>query len=228
MTVAAGIDRVLGWLKWPTALVSLVLLPGLLHALYQILRAIQRDPAPTYAFLAGALAFAMLWRLVLRRAWLGRYVMVLEHEITHALFAWATFHRVYELHATVRSGGHVRYQGPGNWLIVIAPYFVPTVALLAIAVLVWLPDRLHVHGSAALGATVAYHVASTLTETHRDQPDLRTVGWIFSALFLPSANAAVLGVLLAFAAGLPPLAHLGGVPDTSLAFLEAVVQRASE
>jgi hypothetical protein len=226
MAVAAGIDRILGWLKWPTALASLLLLPGLLRALVQVVRAIERDPEPTYAFLGGAIGFAILWRL-LRRAWLGRYLLVLEHELTHALFAWATFHRVYELHATARSGGHVRYQGPGNWLIVIAPYFVPTASLIALAVLAWLPERLLVHGSAALGATVAFHVASTLAETHRDQPDLRTVGWLFSALFLPASNIAVLSVLLAFAAGLPPLAHLAGVPHGSRAFLEAVVLRVS-
>jgi len=226
VSVADGIDRVLGWLKWPVALASLVLLPGAVDALYQVLRAIYRNPAPTYAFLGGALAFAIAWRLFLRRLSLGIYLMVLEHELTHALVAWATFHRVVQFRATVGSGGHVLIQGRGNWLITVAPYFFPTVPLVAIAVLHWLPHRYLAHGSAALGATVAYHVISRFTEIHRDQPDLRNVGWLFSALFLPSANAVGLGVILGFAAGIPALTVLHRVVDATRAFVGAVVLRA--
>jgi len=138
--------------------------------------------------------------------------MVLEHELTHALFAWATFHRVVAFRATVRSGGHVQILGRGNWLITVAPYFVPTASLLAIVALGWLPSRYLLYGNVGLGATIAYHVVSTVSETHRHQPDLARAGWLFSGLFLPSANLISLGIVVSYAAGLHPLAHMTEVP----------------
>jgi hypothetical protein len=118
--------------------------------------------------------------------------------------------------ASLRGGGHVRYLGRGNWLISIAPYFVPTLSLLALAVIYFLPERHLAIGSAALGATVSYHLVSTWAETHRNQTDLREVGFLFSALFLIPANAFVLIVVLAAACGLSPVDALSEVPDTTL------------
>src|SRR5262249_1729119 len=100
----------------------------------------------------------------------------------------------------------------------IAPYFFPTASLIAIVALAWLPARYLVYGNAALGVTIAYHISSTWAEIHPGQSDLREVGFLFSALFLPAANAATLGIILAYAAGLHPLAHLHDVPAASASF----------
>jgi hypothetical protein len=220
---SAAIDRLLAWLKWPVAVAGAFLVPGLLAALTETVRAIGRRPAPSYAFLAGALAFAILWRLALRRAAFGRFLMVLEHELTHALMAWATLHRVVSLRATVRQGGHVQIRGRGNWLITVAPYFFPTASVIAMLVLSWLPREYLVAGNLALGATVAYHLVSTFSETHRHQPDLQAAGWLFCILFLPPANLATLALLLDHAAGLHPLAHLARVPAASYALWSSLV-----
>jgi Flp pilus assembly pilin Flp len=222
VSVSAGIDRVLGWLKWPVAVASFVLLPGLAFALYRVVRVIYLSPAPSYAFLAGALAYAVLWYLLLRRGSVGGFFMTLEHELTHALFAWATLHRVIGFRATMRSGGHIRYLGRGNWLITIAPYFFPTLSIIAIAALHWLPDRDIAYGGAILGATVAYHLLSTWSETHRHQTDLQDVGFLFSALFLPAANAIVYGLVLGFVAGLAPATYLREIPDATRTFFRGV------
>src|SRR5262249_51361647 len=143
---------------------------------------------------------------------------IVEHELTHALFAWATFHKVVGFSA-MRSGGHIRYLGRGNWLIAIAPYFFPTFTLLVIAVLTFLPPHDLRIGSAVLGAVAAHHVLSTWLETHRHQSDLREVGWLWCWMFLPAINAFVLGLILAYAAGTRSLtAHLAYVKGPSLAF----------
>lgn len=210
--ISSALDRVLTVVKWPVALAGLVFLPGLAMALVAVVRAIVRDPDPCLGFLAGGGIFTAAWYLLLRRRALGSFIVVLEHELTHALFAWLTFHRVVGFRATLRSGGHVRYLGRGNWLISIAPYFVPTLSLAAIAALRWLPDRYLAYGSAALGATFAYHVLSTWSETHRHQSDLREVGLVFSAVFLLAANALVWGLILGFACGVRPLEYLRHVP----------------
>lgn len=214
--IANTLDRLLSVLKWPVAIAGLVFLPGLVAALIEVMRAIYRDPDPCLAFLAGAAVYSVGWYLLLRRRSLGGFIVVLEHEFTHAVFAWLTFHRVVGFRATLRRGGHVRYVGRGNWLISIAPYFVPTLSIIAIAVLQWLPDRHLAYGSAALGATFAYHLLSTWSETHRHQSDLREVGLIFSAVFLIAANALVYGLILAFACGVRPMEYLGHVPGTTL------------
>lgn len=214
--IANTLDRILAILKWPVAIAGLVFLPGLVMALLEVVRAIYREPEASLAFLAGAAASAVAWYLLLRRRSLGNFVVVLEHELTHAIFAWLTFHRVVGFRASLRRGGHVRFLGRGNWLISIAPYFVPTLSIIAIVVLQWLPERHLAYGSAALGATLTYHLFSTWSETHRHQSDLREVGLIFSAVFLIAANALVYGLILGFACGVRPMEYLEHIPGPTL------------
>ena len=38
MRVSNGIDRVIGWLKWPVAFISLIFLPGMVYALSFVAR----------------------------------------------------------------------------------------------------------------------------------------------------------------------------------------------
>jgi hypothetical protein len=198
---------VLALLKWPVAIVAFVLAPGLVYALYFVVRGIASAPQSCLPCLLGAIVYSVVWAALGNRR-IG-FWSTLEHELTHALFAWATFHRVVGFGATIRSGGHIRYTGRGNWLIAIAPYFFPTLSLLTIAILTWAPGHHLELGGFVLGATIAYHVWSTWSETHRHQSDLREVGWLFSFVFLVAANAFVLGLLIAYACGQRSLtAHL--------------------
>jgi hypothetical protein len=220
--LARLLDRLLGLLKWPVAIVALILAPGLLYALFFVIRGIVRAPDTCLPFLAGGALYTLAW-LALGGRRLGFWA-TLEHELTHAVFAWATFHPVVGFRATMRSGGHIRYLGRGNWLIAIAPYFFPTASLLAILILSWVPGRHLAVGGVILGITVAYHILSTWSETHRHQTDLREVGWLFCVPFLLSANAFVLGLLLNYAAGVRSLtAHLRHVRGPSTAFFHWLV-----
>ncbi len=215
--IARALDRILGLLKWPIAIVALVLAPGLVYALAFVVRGVATAPRSCVPCLIGAALYSVFWFAFGKRR-MG-FWSTLEHELTHALFAWATFHRVVGFSATVRSGGHIRYTGRGNWLIAIAPYFFPTVSLIWIAILTWVPGHHLELGGIVLGATVAYHVWSTWSETHRHQSDLREVGWLFSIVFLVAANAFVLGLLIAYACGQRSLtAHLEHVRGPSAAF----------
>jgi hypothetical protein len=220
--IARVLDRVLGWLKWPVAIAALVFLPGLVYALYFVVRGIVAHPGNCVPFLIGAGAYAAVFVMFARRR-VGFWTIV-EHELTHALFAWATFHRVVGFSA-MRSGGHIRYIGRGNWLITIAPYFFPLLTVLVIAVLSFLPPRHLAVGAGVLGASVVHHILSTWSETHRHQTDLREVGWLWSWLFLPAVNAFVLGLVLSYAAGTRSLtAHLSYVKEPSLAFFHLLAR----
>lgn len=199
MRVSDVFDRGLWLLKWPAALAAVALLPGVVVAVGVLLGDIIVTPGPAVPFVAGLVGYWVLWRWVLVRPALGSFLSTFEHELTHTLFAWVTFHRVTGLRASWREGGEIRFRGRGNWLITIAPYFFPTVSLLLLLVLALVPGRAAILEGVLLGVTVSYHATSTWRETHRGQPDLARVTFPFAIAFLPTANLFFYGVLLAFA-----------------------------
>jgi hypothetical protein len=199
LRVSDVFDRSLTILKWPAALAAVLLLPGMVVAFGRLLGDIVAAPEPIVPFVLGFAVYFVLWRWLLSRPSWGSFLSTFEHELTHALFAWATAHRVTGLRTSWRGGGEVRFRGRGNWLITIAPYFFPTVSLLLLVVLALVPGRVPLFEGALLGVTVAYHATSTWLETHRRQPDLAKVTFPFAFAFLPSANLASYGLLVAFA-----------------------------
>jgi hypothetical protein len=128
-------------------------------------------------------------------------MITLEHELTHAIFAWATGHRIVGFRASLGRGGEVRFMGRGNWLITLAPYFFPTAALGLLFIAYLMPASILPWPGFFLGMALGFHVVSTYRETHRDQSDLKLVGARFCWMFLPTANLAVLGLLVAWAHG---------------------------
>lgn len=198
-TVADGIDRGMALLKWPTAVVALLVLPGGLWAAWELLLSIAGDPLPMLPFLGGLVLYTLLWWKWLREPSWGSLLSTLEHELTHALFALLTFHRVVGFRTTWRSGGHVKYRGRGNWLITSAPYFFPTASLAVLIALIWVPRAYIPWVNGLLGVTMAYHITSTLSEVHPSQTDLQKVGFVFSFAFLPFVNVMAYSALLAFA-----------------------------
>ena len=190
-------NLLLAALKWPVALASLLVLPAAFNALIG---------APVEALLeaearwllSGAALYALGWLTVFRHPFSGSYFSTFEHELTHALFAWATLHRVTGLKVTWRQGGVCTYEGSGggNWLISIAPYWWPTLAVIP-AGLVWVLDpAAHPMLHGLVGFWGLYHLTSTWRETHLAQPDLKETGFVFALLFLPSANLLSYGALV--------------------------------
>ncbi len=197
----------LGVLKWPVGVLSLLALPLCLIAGWKLLVRIWHEPTPAMAFIVGLVVYFLLWYLILRRRLFGSFFSTLEHELTHALFAILTLHRVTGLKSTFTRGGHmtyVTYGGAENWLIGLAPYFFPTVSIAILLVLGFVPIEFHWWAEWLLGAATAYHVTSTMHETHAGQTDLQRAGYLFCALFLPTANIISFGMIFAFShAGWP-------------------------
>ena len=151
-------------------------------------------------FGAGFGGYTIVWWLLFRRRFMGSYFSTFEHELTHALFAWMTLHRVVGLSVTWRRGGSCTFEGAGggNWLIAIAPYWFPTLVIPALILLYVAPEQELPQLQALVGVTTAYHVLSTWTETHRQQPDFQHSGKLFALLFLPTANLMVYGAIILF------------------------------
>ena len=212
------IDRIIAWLKWPAAILALMLLPGTMIGLLELLVRVVTRPLPVMVFLVGFAVYFVIWWWLFRRSRFA-FVMTLEHELTHALFALVTFHRVIGLRATAFRGGEMRFVGKGNWLITVAPYFFPTMSLSLLAVSWFLPRHFANVANFMVGGSFAYHIISTLRETHPGQTDLQKAGFGFCLCFLPTANMITFGLMLAFIYG-------GGVGSKQ--FLGAICRKAWE
>jgi hypothetical protein len=195
--IAHGIDCALSWLRWPTAVFLLLVLIPTVRACAWLLGEIVKSPWPILPFAGGLGLYLVFWTLFIRH-WRTTWLSTLEHELTHALFAVVTFHRVVGIRTTWRSGGHVRYLGAGNWLITLAPYFFPTVCMLLLPVFLLVPFLESRAGDAVLGAAFAYHVTSTIRETHLGQSDLHKAGFLFCGMVLPGLILLTHGLVLAW------------------------------
>ena len=198
LSVAAILDFILALLKWPTAIVSLLLLPGSSMAAWELIGEIFLYPAPLLWFFIGLVSYLTAWQLLFKRQLFGSFLSTLEHELTHALVALATFHPVTKIYTTWHDGGKILYRGKGNWMITTAPYFFPTASVSLAIIMIFLPGWLEFWIEGFLGVTVAFHLVSTWTETHRGQRDLQKVGFLFVFMFLPAANVIWYGLIIEF------------------------------
>lgn len=197
------LDRWIDFTKWPLGILFAIMLPSSLFATALLVRELL-TPSPSFLmFAAGAGGYFLFARWLDRLPIMGTFFSTLEHELTHAFVALLTLHRVVSLRSSWRNGGHVRFIGRGNWLIMLAPYFLPTISLLLIPFFVLAPTPIRQVFAALLGISWGYHAWSTVRETHRGQTDLQRAGWIFSWLFLPTANLiTMMGTLAIASSGL--------------------------
>lgn len=88
-------------------------------------------------------------------------MQIVAHELTHAFFALITFHKVKHIRVEADdSGGSMGFEGEGNWLIIIAPYFFPLFGFFyMLFISVWTsfaPMNLILNG--ILGYFLGYHM----------------------------------------------------------------------
>ena len=115
-------NEILNLLKYPLALLFLLLLYELFHVLYGYLEYMYMNQTLYSDLFMGMFLYMVSWLIIFRNIH-GNWFLVIEHELTHTLFALFTFHRIVDLRVTDIGGGYVSYVGTGNWLILIAPYF---------------------------------------------------------------------------------------------------------
>jgi hypothetical protein len=212
MSNSKNAATLLALIKWPLALLSFSFLPASALALWYELTLLIHKPSLIKYILLGFGSYMLVWFFFIRKTNIS-ILSTFEHEITHCIFAWLTFNRVIGLTATLRSGGHMKYEGHANWLLSISPYFFPTLTFLSLLILGISGYSENYISLIVVGSTLAYHVTSTLQETHHAQTDLQEVGFVFSILFLPTANlicyAVVFAVLIEGWAGIVNLSiHL--------------------
>jgi len=200
------VDQFLSFIKWPAAILGVLLLPGAVLGLVDLLGQLLRHPLKYAPFFGGAFAYYLGWKWFFRRRAWGSMLSTFEHELTHALFALFTFRVPRSIRVTWNQGGHMTHTGRSNWLILIAPYWFPTATFAAFIVMLFLPAESIPTASIFLGVTVSYHLTSSWIETHPEQSDLRRAGFGFCWCVLPFLNVWAYGMILAFLAGGGPAA----------------------
>ena len=188
-------------LKWPLVIFLLCLLPDALLVTLDLLEQALDNSDQIEPFICGFVLYLIGWWILFKRVFMGSWFSTLEHELTHGLFAILTLHKVLEIKSSYVSGGHIKYQGGGNWLITISPYFFPTLSYLLMGILFIADLGDHPWWNLSLGVSVAYHLTSTWRETHVGQPDLKDVGFVYAWLFLIPANLISYATILAFILG---------------------------
>ena len=205
------LNRAIDMLKYPIAFISILLTYELFHVLYEVLSYVYKNLEFYNDFFIGMGIYIFSWLLIFRNI-SGKWFFVIEHELTHTIFALLTFHTIHDFRATKIGVGYVGYSGAGNgnWLISIAPYFFPTFSIIVIAFLYLAQAQYYPFLMMLLGYTFLYHIHSTIYETHHRQPDLQKVGLWFAYAFLPAAN------LLAI------VAIISAIPNDRIEFLRTL------
>lgn len=189
------LNRFIELLKWPVALYMLVSLPACIQSLSYFNFANLK-----YLALFGGFFFFFVARGFMDSG-MKTTMEILAHEMTHAFFALLTFHKVTGIRvAPDDSGGNMSFEGEGNWLIIIAPYFFPLFGffyMIAFSVYTHMaPSNLLLNG--ILGYFIGYHLDTVGSQIHDKQTDLPKVSYLFCVLFLPAANMFMVGSMLAF------------------------------
>lgn len=194
-----AINTFLGIIKWPLALLMVLFIVPSFMSILEIV---------THSLTTEVILWFGLPFLLMGAAWLfvpsmgGSFLAIMEHELTHMVFALLTFHRPVDLDVKQNKGGHFSFQGKGNWLIALAPYFFPTFAvcvMLASFVYFFMGQPLPLVYWSVFGIMVGYHLAATILQIHPGQTDFKQAGYLFTVLFLPGANLIVYGLLFAYA-----------------------------
>ena len=122
MSVSSLIDQFLGAIKWPIAAVCIIILPFSLIELRDS-QIIGEVFSYNRAIIAGFLIYLVAWFVYFSRPSVGSFFSTFEHELTHAIFAWATFKKVTGLTATWREGGSAPSKEVRIGLFLLRPIF---------------------------------------------------------------------------------------------------------
>jgi hypothetical protein len=144
-----------------------------------------------YGFGGGFVLWIFLGRFL-------RFFQNFEHELTHLLVGLIFFKRPRAIFASENEGGLVSLYG-GNFIITLAPYFLPTFSLLILPFFLLFQVTFHGYLYVILGFLTGYHVISTCEEFNFRQPDIQVSGRIFSIVFCLLGNIVMLGFIFAFA-----------------------------
>lgn len=195
--ISKRIDRLVEWTKWPAAFAAVATFPFTLFALWNLLQEVPNYPGFATMFLIGVGAFMLLARTSFARSPFARRVVELERDLTQSVLALAMLHPVIGYGENHGKGSRVRWIGRGNWIMLAAPYFVPTatVILWLVSLLVFFQSL----RSLILGFGICYHLTAVSIQCRIGTSEIRRLGRKFCWMFLPPMNLLMACCIAAYA-----------------------------
>lgn len=195
------INLTLKTIKWPMAVIMLSLLYPTIKAFNYYYQYFGFNKQHMIYFLIGFCFYFGMKIFIMTGNYYRTNLEIINHELTHALFAILTLHPAGNLEAEEGKGGSITIKGGGNWLITIAPYFFPTFTcgMIIVTHIYTQNNPTNLSLLFGLGFSLAYHIMTVIQETHPEQSDLHRVSFPFAFMFIPTANLLFIGSTLAFA-----------------------------
>ncbi len=184
-------------LKFVVMILSMVFAVSYGFSLFLICKSVNLQQASIRCFAYGFIPYTLAWLIFLRRRY---FFSTFEHEFTHLIIGLIFFKRPVGFHATDGEGGSTVLYG-SNFIITLAPYFLPTLVFLILPVYLILSPQFHNYYFILFGILTAYHFLSTCQEFSYRQPDIIKSGKIFSTVFLIFANIFCYGIIITFVLG---------------------------
>ncbi len=154
-------------------------------------------------FLGGLLLYFAL--LLLSRDRGRSFAHTFEHELTHLVVGLLFFKSPSQFKVGKQDGE--TYLSGSNFVISLAPYFLPLWAMIPLLLLPVLNPAGTLGALALLGFLYGLHVYSTIHEFGFYQPDVKEHGRVFSLLCVATLNIIMLGIITgAVASGYPGIA----------------------
>jgi hypothetical protein len=147
-------------------------------------------------FVWGVVSYAVLHLLFYKPA----YLYVLGHEAVHAGAAWLFGGRIKSFKVS-KEGGSVGTDKT-NFVIELAPYFVPIYTVIITLIYFVISKSYPVNGAIFLfliGFTLAFHIIATVEIMKVKQPDIVKSGFVFSVVLVYIVNIIVMAALFALA-----------------------------
>jgi len=121
---------------------------------------------------------------------------VLGHEAVHAATAWVFGGKIKSFKVS-EEGGSVATD-KSNFVIDLAPYFVPVYAIIIVVVYFVVSMSYRIHSGTfifLIGLTLAFHLISTIEILKIRQPDIVKSGYLFSIVLVYTVNLAVVALV---------------------------------
>jgi hypothetical protein len=219
-------------LRWFYFLIGLVLVPLAIMSTVVFFSSLGAVTSPQALVKSQPLIYfgwgVLIWTAAFIAGLQPRYLYVLGHELTHAVFAKVCGGYVVEFQAG-SDGGYVMTD-KNNPLIALSPYFVPfwTIVWIGLCAIGWLvlghrspdislswPWMIDIPWAGliffGIGYTWGLHFTFTLWMITRDQPDLKQQGVFFSLLLIYQVNLLLIAALFV---GVSPELHWSDLADT--------------
>jgi len=183
--------------KFFIAILSIILAIGYGFQFYQTITNFDIQQPSDKFFLIGFAVFLPFWFAWLRK---NHFYSTFEHEFTHLFVGLLFFKKPAFFSATESDGGVTGMYG-NNFIITLAPYFLPTFVYLLLPVYLIIDHRFYQYYFAVLGFLTSYHLLSSLQDFGFHQTDITKSGKVFSCIFLTFANIFIYGILFTFVIG---------------------------